>query len=268
MDVRTSRLIVVAYLAIGSAVALACFIGYERYLRHAVQWSGLSKGNQPSTAGAEDRIGRFSQFPSRISRRQGSVEVEMQRTQKLKALLNRREALLLKQGNQLEASFEENKQLRQEAENYLAALVDLFANDLISGHRAVMGEDASDQVEDVAATRAANSALQTELERVTMELEQARIQLVELENVNLREMEQSDEWDELMSETGRAVVPSLVVMLTDDRPETRRWAAFLLGRIGPAAVDATDALMFVLDDDNSEVRREARKALSRINREY
>jgi hypothetical protein len=59
-------------------------------------------------------------------------------------------------------------------------------------------------------------------------------------------------------------VPTLVALLRDRRPGTRRLAAEALGNIGPAASEATSALESATRDSDDRVRTSAEQALERI----
>lgn len=64
--------------------------------------------------------------------------------------------------------------------------------------------------------------------------------------------------------SGAAATPALADLLAHRRPEIRRWAATLLGEIGPDAHSAADALHEALSDTEEDVRVAARKALRKI----
>lgn len=66
--------------------------------------------------------------------------------------------------------------------------------------------------------------------------------------------------------SGAAAAGALADLLSDRRPELRRWAATVLGEIGPDAASAADALHEALSDSDEEVQIAARKALRRIER--
>lgn len=64
--------------------------------------------------------------------------------------------------------------------------------------------------------------------------------------------------------SGAAAAAPLTDLLSHRRPQVRRWAATLLGEIGPDAFSAIDALHEALSDIDEEVRIAARKALRKI----
>ncbi len=60
------------------------------------------------------------------------------------------------------------------------------------------------------------------------------------------------------------VVPALIALLEDKRWYNRRWAAEILGDVGPPAKAATPALTKVLKDESEDVRKAAAEALKKI----
>jgi len=64
---------------------------------------------------------------------------------------------------------------------------------------------------------------------------------------------------------GAESVPVLVEHLTHQRSAIRRWAATVLGEIGPDASDAVPALMHASSDEEPEVREAARQSLDLIS---
>ena len=64
---------------------------------------------------------------------------------------------------------------------------------------------------------------------------------------------------------GAEAVPHLSAALKDDDVELRRYAAELLGEIGPAARQAIPDLVAALKDQNREVRNCAAQALNKIS---
>ncbi len=63
-----------------------------------------------------------------------------------------------------------------------------------------------------------------------------------------------------------ALVPQLIVQLTDQNPNSRKFAADVLAEIGPAAEGAVPALSAATEDQDGAVRKAAGKALAAIKR--
>jgi HEAT repeat protein len=61
-------------------------------------------------------------------------------------------------------------------------------------------------------------------------------------------------------------VPVLIEALKDQRVYVRRLIVESLGQIGPQAKDAVPALRTALQDEESDIRRLAAKALEKIER--
>jgi len=68
-----------------------------------------------------------------------------------------------------------------------------------------------------------------------------------------------------LASIGAESVPVLVEHLTHQRAEIRRWAATVLGEIGPDANDAIPALMHASSDEDPGVREAARRSLDLIS---
>lgn len=111
-------------------------------------------------------------------------------------------------------------------------------------------------------------ALQAELNRAYAEIDQwragpegareagARADATTLEAMSGR----------VLQRIGRGAVPALREALADPDPAVRRWAARVLGRIGPDAGDAVDALRAALADTDASVQAAAQAALLAIER--
>jgi HEAT repeat protein len=67
-----------------------------------------------------------------------------------------------------------------------------------------------------------------------------------------------------MGKDGVWAVPTLIGLLSHESAKVRALAAQTLGRIGPAASDATAALQRILQDPNAAVHGAARDALARL----
>ncbi|MDB5306595.1 MAG: repeat protein [Gemmataceae bacterium] len=73
---------------------------------------------------------------------------------------------------------------------------------------------------------------------------------------------------EALCRRGSTAVPALVAGLDDPHPGNRSTAAFILGRIGPAAGDAVPVLLRrATTDEDEDVREAAGRAVGRIGRD-
>jgi hypothetical protein len=110
--------------------------------------------------------------------------------------------------------------------------------------------------------------LQAELARAYQEIEQlreARTARADRQSAEVNLLETIS--GNVLSRIGRDAVPALCEALLDADPVVRRWAANVLGRIGPDAGEAVDALTAVaLADADSTVQAAAQAALLVIER--
>jgi chromosome segregation ATPase len=115
----------------------------------------------------------------------------------------------------------------------------------------------------------------TTIDKLNAELRETRAELAALEKeaalgeLQIFELEERNRYVEsaasdALVRSGAAAVPALSDLLSDRHAEIRRWAAKLLGEIGPDAHSAVDALHDALSDTDEDVRIAARKALRRI----
>ena len=113
------------------------------------------------------------------------------------------------------------------------------------------------------------------LARLNAELREMREELASkekeasLHELQYLELEERERFLKLTASTalaraGAAAVPALADLLSHRRPEIRRWAATVIGEIGPDAEAAAEALNEALSDPDEEVRHAVRKALLRI----
>ncbi len=109
--------------------------------------------------------------------------------------------------------------------------------------------------------------LQDELARVYEELGQTREEAGRESSNRLREaLVLEAATASVMLRVGKDAVPALKEALTHNSPIVRRWAASVLGGIGPDAGDAVVALTEALADPDPSVRRAAKTALDAIER--
>jgi HEAT repeat protein len=111
-------------------------------------------------------------------------------------------------------------------------------------------------------------SLQGELTRAYQEIERLKAAVsprVEGLSAEVRLLETIS--GHVLSRIGKGAVPALCEALLDADPIVRRWAANVLGRIGPDAGEAVDALAaLALTDADSTVQDAARGALLAIER--
>jgi hypothetical protein len=263
MDVSGSRLIVVLYGLLALVVSLVAYVGYHRFVRDTMQVDLPAQVSEPAGEPARRPEGYIIPPPRRRDAVTQRVVAE------LKEMLSKRSLLLEEQSERLKQKTEAYVQLQEEADQYLRLLTDVLSqNSSIEGAEGegaaatAVGTDESDADQQDALLL----NVQAELAATRWELEQTQAQLAVLEISMLREMERTTEAATALINTGPAAVPALIVLLADQRPELRRWAATILGRMGPEAIDAVDDLLRALEDRDVEVRQAARAALEEIER--
>lgn len=264
MDIRNSKLIIVCGLILAVVVFLAAYLGSRGgdAFRRGVDGleTAVARSTRPPTV--DRSLRRFR--PRRVS-----ISAELEQIQRLQELLDMRTAILQKRNAQLQRKTAEYEQLREQADQYSRLLDDLlsqsqFADTSETG--AQMREPIEARMETSDAVQ--ESVLEAELAAVEWQLGQSKATVVEMELAALREREKSLAATKAIVETGAPAVPALAALLSNERlPELRAWAAGVLGRMGADALDAAEALLIALEDENAEVRRAARVALDQIEDE-
>jgi prefoldin subunit 5 len=104
--------------------------------------------------------------------------------------------------------------------------------------------------------------LQTAQEQMTAIQDAAEAELDDAEDA-LQSFQSSSA--DVLVDIGAPAVPGLIDSLSNDEPNVRAWAAYVLGRIGEDAGDAVDALTDALSDPDETVQEYAQDALDAIN---
>lgn len=133
------------------------------------------------------------------------------------------------------------------------------------------GEGAVDVDQEVA--RLLDRQRREELEQLRAELNRANEDLaavlVETESQIAALLDENEALQQAAAQmligTGSSAVPALAAALGHARPEVRRWAALVLGRLGGEARRAIPELTTALEDADPGVREAAREALRMID---
>ncbi len=173
---------------------------------------------------------------------------------------------LQEQNAQLRHRTEEYKQLRDEADRYLAMIYDLLQDSAPAVNSPTDESTISANVRQVDAET--DVLLSTELVTVQLELLRSKAEIAELELAALSEHAKLIEAARAIVATGAPAVPTLVAVLSDESPELRAWAADTLGQMGPDAMDSIDALFVATEDDDTNVRQAAHRALEKIEESF
>jgi HEAT repeat protein len=277
----TRTLIAALYVLVGGAVLLMGLVGFWGY-RQAPDYgrpNGAPVGTRmdlgdPSSAGPEGA--RFLHGRVQLARLQ-------QRLNELEASLRQASTMLDKRTSELQKKNEECRSLQADLDSTLTMVFDLLAQESALREATAVEVDPS----------IVEPESQVELERMRHELERSEFlaaeqaqQLEELRSELMRaeaeiadiQMAAEQEIDTLLAtqqndesiasqaliETGQSAVPVLVRLLGSENSETRAFAAYILGEIGPDADAATTSLLSLLSDPNEAVRDMARQALSKI----
>lgn len=207
--------------------------------------------------------------------RQAKLEEATRRISSLEALLDKQDKLLASRDVLIKEKEAQCLQLKDELDQYLAALVQVVADDPVDdpGGAAATTTEATDlrtQMDDLKAklTRAtaAENVSQTEIAELNQQLLAANRKLALYEvAANLdRDPSLPAAALKVVARSGSAAVPALIELMSDPRANVRSWAATALGEIGPAAGDAALVLRDASSDSDARVRAAARAALIEI----
>jgi HEAT repeat protein len=279
MDVRSSQLIVVLFLVFAVVIVTVAYFGFRDIPWSVAELDLSAEQDEPQSASATAARALV------MSRDARSTTTEDSRTRRLRELLGRRTATLQKQTEalgraraesaalrvELERLKIENERLRQQTEWQLASIVaEVSQNPQVDPNLTSIGLLNDNLFDDVlangASATAANRASEVESEMATLEweLSQSQSRVMELELSMLRELEASSRASDLIVSIGAPAVPTLIQSLSDTNAEVRRWAATVLGRIGPEAFEALENLRQALRDSDVDVATAARQAIDQI----
>jgi chromosome segregation ATPase len=172
--------------------------------------------------------------------------------------------------DQLDRKAQEYDALKTEHDHNVELLREMLAAEQDSIQRKTVVEAAKTEVakaettpDPVAELNAQLRELRSELAAMEKQAAQDELHIFDLED---RKRVLQTAASAALVRAGEAAVPALADLLTDKRSEIRRWAATVLGEIGPDAASAADVLHEALSDSDEDVQIAARKALRRIER--
>jgi hypothetical protein len=267
--------------AIGALIVAAIAYGGLRYYRAALDGSQTLVGEPVDSPAVGDDL---TSIPTTALRGAHIDHLFSQRSQikRLQALLDQKTELLERKTALLEKKTAEQVRLRKQLDEAIVVLE-------------VMADDISQNGEATDEDMGRNGGLHQNLERLreqryeneTQEQqheEEFKLLITELaatdEEIALLRQQSEMEFSQLLAEKeafeavasralvsiGAESVPVLVDYLTDQRAEIRRWAALVLGDIGPEANEAIPALIHASSsDDDPAVREAARQSLDSIS---
>jgi hypothetical protein len=283
MDTRSSSLVVGLYVL--AAIALGAIVAGVFYGRGNQLEEELAR----QAAEARDASHRGSGHLRRnaISRQEflaaeATAEVERLRRQleeKNRALEERSAAL-----KQRTTAYQKLQQDYQAAANLLMQSLLPFpiseaappeADPVVSNPPPLETETPSDVAalnEELNKARILENALSQEVEQLQAEVLAAETAIARLQEDARRQAEQLLADERLMREVagealvriGEPAIPVLVEALKDESPTVRRWAASVLGDLGPTAPGTIGPLMDALGDSDESVRLAAAQALRAV----
>jgi hypothetical protein len=197
---------------------------------------------------------------------------------RLQTLLTQKTELLDKKTRLLAQKTAEQESLRAELDEAIS-LLEILAAELASGEPSSASDNAElrQELERLKAesekNRASTAALEAELEQLRAELVATDTKIAESEaaselEVNALVAERQaleSAVSAVLLRLGNAVVPRLVEQLAHPQAHVRRWAATVLGEMGPAAKEAGPSLIELQGDADPGVREAVRHALELID---
>lgn len=155
-------------------------------------------------------------------------------------------------------------QLWNDADASLNSVVEALQEDIADGNSI----DVIDEVETELSLQehAVLEDLQLNLEMTSFELEKANLRISELTAGLASESQVSMALSSALIDLGAPATPLVIPMLSDQRPEIRAWAAWILGHIRPAEAETKSALTALALDSNADVANAARVALENIEK--
>ena len=264
MDVTTSKLITLCYALFA---VILCTLGYFFYQAQARPFSP-----QEVVIVANSPVARTVPVlePQTTSRRMRfEVERLRSRVNELQMLLDKREGILQLQASQLEDHTEQYRKLQQAATEYHDLFfeviqesvdrVDLAVLDERTTLKPAYGEQESDETLDT---------LQVALDASQWELEESILLATESEASASAAEQRFTVLRQAVIDLGEIAVPTWIGLLGDQEPDVRAWAAAALGKMGPDAINAVDALQASTEDLDSRVRAAATTSIQEIRESW
>jgi DNA repair exonuclease SbcCD ATPase subunit len=283
VESRNGLLTLAVYLTATALIVLAALLAIVRY-GTAQRMAALPLATPdplPELAVTQRNMSADRAAPTRPA---GNRGMDQQRQHLLETMLDERTRRLQSQAQQLEQRTAELAELRARYDEVAALVLDALSHS--AGERseeagkagAAGGSDVPPGPETLAAelsrAREAHLSLAGDLALVQEDLATTQRELLDLRA--LRDRERTDHARELqmleaaatsvLTRVGPESVPALRDLLNHPLPAVRRWAATMLGGLGPDAYEAVAALSEALSDNDASVRSAAQAALAAIER--
>ena len=269
-------LVVAAYAVVGSVIGISAWVAGHYYA--ASNPAGVN--GFLDDAGLDASLVTASGGPAAPT---PSIHVEhlfAQRAQieRLQAALAQKDALLDRKTQLLDQKTAEQQVLQAELESMITMLEMLAAEALLTRQPSDEQEDPrlKAELERLREERNKNAAL---AQRLQADFDQLAAEMAATDD-KIQHLQQQSELEttvllaemqtfqtvasQALAGLGGESVAALVDLLSDPRPRIRRWAAQVLGQIGPSAREAIPALIDAMSDEDEAVRAEVRRALDVI----
>jgi hypothetical protein len=280
VDGRNSLVTLAAYLTATVLISAAAFYGVFRYsLSQRLDDLRLEESTVPPALATMP----VSRGDANAVLRSVTSSAEQQRIRMLEALLNEKTEKLRQKAADFEAKSASYRELQARYDEAVLLAIDTLTQDVEAerekqnqANRGAAAVPVDPQVLE-AELKAADvvheslvsdlTALQTELERAYVDMDQLKDSAAQEISARLREaLVLEAAAAEMLLRGGTDSVPALREALNHANPIVRRFAATVLGGIGPAAAEAIPALNEALTDPEVIVRDAARAALDAIEK--
>ncbi len=280
MDGRNGLVTLAAYLTATVLISAAAFYGVFRYsLSHRLDDLRLEESSGPPALATMP----VSRGDANAVLRGVTSSAEQQRIRMLEALLDEKTEKLRQKAAEFEAKSASYRDLQARYDEAVLLAIDTLTHDVEAerekqnqsnrGETAVPVDPQVLEAELKAADVVHESlvsdltALQEELERAYVDMDQLKDSAAQEISARLREaLALEAAAAEMLLRGGAESVPALREALNHANPIVRRFAATVLGGIGPAAAEAIPALNEALTDPEIIVRDAARAALDAIEK--
>lgn len=275
MDTRSSFLVVGLYVV--GAVVLAAIVGLALLGGGSFSERFALEPSRPPSPEEGDYLRRGAKTREEFLAAQSAAEVE-----RLQRLLEEKNQSLQQRTALLQQRTAEYQKLKKDFDVAAELVLQFFDGEATAAdHAAPATEKTPDAAapaevaalrEELNRTRVLENALAAEVEELRLEVLAAEAEIARIEQETRAqgsqllagERELRDAADETLVRIGEPAIAALTEALGDERPAVRRWAAQVLGEMGPAASPAVGPLMEALSDRDNSVRTAAAQALRAI----
>lgn len=280
MDGRNGLVTLAAYLTATVVISAAAFYGVFRYsLSQRLDDLRLEEPTGPPALATMP----VSRAEANAVLRSTTSSAEQQRIRMLEALLSEKTEKLREKASEFEAKSAAYRELQARYDEAVLVAIDTLAQDVeaerekqnqASKAEGATPTDPQKLEAELKAADLVHESLVSDLTALQDELERAYVDMDEIKDSAAREISErlrealtlEAAAADMLQRGGAESVPALREALNDANPIVRRFAATVLGGIGPAAAEAIPALNEALTDREAIVRDAARAALNAIEK--